>query len=97
MADPRNRKRRRSRDWKDFTVTNSGDGLEINRINEARHIGRRHSSISMFDADNIVIELDGRTENGRHFHKVSVLGEVRRVNISKTKRINRYKHLVEGR
>jgi hypothetical protein len=90
-------RKRRKRSYRDFMMDDSGDGLEINRLNAARFIGRRHATISMFDADNIVIELNGETENGRHFHKVSVLGEVRRVNRSKTRRINGYKQYIKGR
>jgi len=92
MAVPKKR-----RSYRDFVLNDNDDGLEINRTNGARFIGRRRSTFSMFDADNIVIDLEGRTENGRHYHKVSVLGEIRRVNISKSKLMNRYNHLVKGR
>jgi hypothetical protein len=69
-------------------MNDSEDGLEINRLIAGRFIGRQRGSMSMLNADNVVIELIDR---GSRFYKVSILGEVRRVNSSKTRRINGYK------
>jgi len=87
----RNKRKRRSH--RDYVMEDPGDGLEVNRlIAGVGRIGRKHGSISIFDADNIVIELSGRNEeSGSCFHKVSILGEVRRINRSKSRRINGYK------
>ena len=89
-------KRRRSRTYRDFMMTNPQDGLEVNLLNEARFIGRRSGSFSMFDADNVCIEL-GTTINGHSYHKVSIMGEVKRVNKYKTRKMNGYKDRIQGR
>ena len=86
-------KRKSSRRW---GTSDPGDGLSVNRVGTGVFSSRRYTSFSMFDADNIVVEISGK-ENGSNYHKVSVLGEVRRINISKTSLINRYKHYIYGR
>ena len=92
MAQAKRRKRR----YKDFVISDPSDGLEVNTINGARFVSRRQSLISIFDADNVVIELD-ELMNGSRFHRVSIVREVKRVNRSKTARINRYKDRIQGR
>jgi hypothetical protein len=87
---------RRKRKYRDFVIDDSDDGLEVNNISPTSRVSRRASGMSMFDADNIVIELSG-TVDGRNFHRVSILKEVRRINRSKTRKINRYKRSIEGR
>lgn len=88
------RKRRRStgRSWDSF-MSDPTDGLEINSLNHARFIGRRSSRMSMFDADNIAVETFG-TKRG--YHKVSIMGEVRHANGSRSKCTNRCKDKTNG-
>ena len=88
--------RRRRKPWGSFLGEDPGDGLEINRINDARFASRKGRSVSMFDADNICIEYEHK-RGGRRFHRVSIMGEVRHANASKTRKINGYKERIKGR
>ena len=47
----------------------------------------------MFDADNIAMEKPG----GKGYMKVSIVGHVRKVNGSKTMKINKYNERIKGR
>ena len=90
------RRRRKRRAWGDFLSQDPCDGLEVNTVNQARRASRYSSSFSLFDADDICIELDSK-KNGRRFHNVSIMCEVRHINISKTRNINGYKERIKGR
>ena len=94
MAVPKRRPMRWKR--KDYIMELPRDGLEINSVNHARFISRRARSFSIFEADNICVELDSE-KYGRRYHTVSVLGKVGRANASKTRKINGYKERIKGR
>jgi hypothetical protein len=90
------RKKRKRRSWADYRQEDPGDGLEINSISESRFASKKSWQMSVFDADNAAMEYK---DNGgrRRFHKVSIMGEVRRANISKTRKMNGYKDRIKGR
>jgi hypothetical protein len=90
------RKRRRRKYYKDFLFKDSCDGLGTFRGAESnKPIARRSYSFSIFDQDNICIELENK--NGkRKFHNVSIKKEVRKVN-SHTEKLNGYKDRIKGR
>jgi hypothetical protein len=90
------KKPRKRRYWDDYITSDPGDGLEINRSNDARMVSKRSTRYSIFDADNIAVELEV-SKGRRSFKKVSVLGEVRKVNASKTKNLNKYKDRMNNR
>ena len=90
------RRRRRRSKYKDFLFEDPCDGLEINTVNQARFTSRYGSSFSLFDADNICVELENKVA-GRRFYKVSIMGEVRRANVSRSRRLNGYKERIKGR
>lgn len=87
---------KRRRPYRDFFSQDPCDGLEVNSINPARFVSKRSYSLSIFDADNICIEYEDK-RFGRRFHKVSIMGEVRHANQSKTRKINGYKERIKGR
>ena len=88
-------RRKRRESWGTFAA-DPGEGLEINNIIDTRLVSRRSRDISLFDADNIAVEF--RTPNGRRSYKrVSVMGGVRHINVSKDLLLNGYKERIRGR
>jgi hypothetical protein len=89
------RKKRRRRTRSEFLTEDPCDGLEVNNINPARYISKKHYSFTMFDADNVCIRLDDKT-GGRRYRCVSIMAKVRKVNVNKTFKINGYKERIKG-
>ena len=90
------KRRKRRKPGTDIFTADPADGLEINRANDARLMSKRYSRYSIFDADNICVELDNKI-NDRRFHHVSVFKQVKHANASKTKKINGYKEFINSR
>lgn len=92
------RKKRRKKwgPFRNFFGHDPCDGLEVNRINTTRFVSKRDTTFSVFDAYNICIEVK-KGDLGRRFQKVSIMGEVTKVNDSKADRINGYKAHIKGR
>ncbi len=78
--------RKRKKNYRDFFLSDPCDGLDINSIKPVRLVSRRRYSASIFDKDNIAMELP----NGK-YKAVSIHFEARKVNNYKTVKLNRYK------
>ena len=83
--------------YRDFLSEDPCDGLEVNLLIDARFMSRYNTSVSMFDADNICIEVKDEVTGGRSFHKVSIMGKVRLANAYKSLKLNGYKERIKGR
>ena len=89
------RRKRRRRLYKDFLYDDTCDGFRVNRVEHVRFLSNKSFAFSVFEADHICIEIT-KSDGRRSFKKVSVLGEVRKVN-SKTSNFNGYKDRIKGR
>lgn len=92
----RKKRRRRSGYVRDYVMSDNLDGLEINRFNKVSRVAKRTNKASIFDRDNICVEMDHKVY-GRRFHRVSISGEARLANSSKTEKINGYKDNINKR
>jgi len=66
------------------------EGLEVNGIHENRKISRCQSTMSIFDADNIAIDYNGR------FKKISIMNRVRKINRKRSGKLNNCYELING-
>lgn len=68
--------------------------MEVNNFNCNMFVAKKSYSMSMFDQDNICIDMG---PDQSRFKLVSIMKKVRRVNRTKTLKINGYKKLTNGR
>lgn len=69
------------------------DGLKVHRISDNMYVSRYSGTITLFDADNIVLDQEGK----KGFINVSIARSLRRLNRLKCNRINGYNGKLNGR
>lgn len=67
------------------------DGLKVNRVLAHGTVSRHCTTISVFDVDNIVMS----SFNG--FHRVSIAKQLKKLNRSKCRKLNKYNGKLNGR
>ena len=88
------RKRRRRDFYKEYRSDDPCDGMDVNTVSGNRFISRRNTSFTVFDRDDVAIELGAG--NDRMFKRLSIMAKVRYVN-RKASNLNGYKERIKGR